>query len=143
MKIKKVHILLCFATSIVLSCKSVKITKTEVTTLAKTSESWNGDALPKYLEGIPEVTILKIIIPPKTKLDLHKHPAINAGVILKGTLTVISDKNKTRIFKTGDAIVELVNTWHFGRNDGTVPVEIIVFYAGIKGKPITILKKDN
>lgn len=95
MKIKKVHILLCFATSIVLSCKSVKITKTEVTTLAKTSESWNGDALPKYLEGIPEVTILKIIIPPKTKLDLHKHPAINAGVILKGTLTVISDKNET------------------------------------------------
>lgn len=143
MKIRKSHILLCFATCIVLSCKSIKTSKTAVTTLAKTSKSWNGDALPKYLEGIPEVTILKIMIPPKTKLDLHKHPEINAGFILKGTLTVISDKNETRIFKTGDAIVELVNTWHFGRNDGTVPVELIVFYAGIKGKPITILKKEN
>ncbi|MGB5461102.1 MAG: cupin domain-containing protein, partial [Eudoraea sp.] len=107
----------------------------------KTTESWNGVPLPKYLDGNPEITILKMIIPPKTKLPLHKHPEINAGVVLKGELTVISETNDTLYFKAGEPIVELVNTWHFGRNDGTEPVEIIVFYAGVKGTPITILKK--
>jgi quercetin dioxygenase-like cupin family protein len=124
-----------------LGCKSKKITRTEVITLAKTSNSWNGDKLPKYLDGEPEITILKIIIPPKTKLDLHKHPEINAGVVLKGELTVISETQDTLYLKAGESIVELVNKWHFGRNDSTKPVELIVFYAGVKGTPITVLKK--
>ncbi len=124
-----------------LGCNSNKITETEIVTLAKTSKSWNGALLPKYLEGQPEVTILKITIPPKTKLPFHKHPEINAGVVLKGELTVISETNDTLKIKAGEPIVELVNTWHFGKNDGTESVEIIVFYAGVKGTPITVLNE--
>lgn len=124
-----------------LGCNSNKIEKIEVTTLVKTSESWNGTPLPKYLDGKPEITILKISIPPKTKLELHKHSEINAGVVLKGELTVISEANDTLHLKAGEPIVELVNAWHYGQNDGTEPVEIIVFYAGIEGVPITVLKK--
>ncbi|MFC2148646.1 MAG: cupin domain-containing protein [Eudoraea sp.] len=138
---KKLVILFCLAPICWLGCKSNKVTNIEVITLVKTTESWNGVPLPKYLDGNPEITILKMIIPPKTKLPLHKHPEINAGVVLKGELTVISETNDTLYFKAGEPIVELVNTWHFGRNDGTEPVEIIVFYAGVKGTPITILKK--
>jgi len=138
---KKLVILFCLAPICWLGCKSNKVTNIEVITLVKTTESWNGVPLPKYLDGNPEITILKMIIPPKKKLPLHKHPEINAGVVLKGELTVISETNDTLYFKAGEPIVELVNTWHFGRNDGTEPVEIIVFYAGVKGTPITILKK--
>ena len=138
---KKIFTLFCFFLICLLGCKPDKITTTEVVTLVKTTESWNGSQLPKYLDGKPEITILKITIPPKTKLPLHKHPEINAGVVLKGELTVISETNDTLHLKAGEPIVELVNTWHFGRNDGTEPVEIIVFYAGVKGTPITILKK--
>jgi quercetin dioxygenase-like cupin family protein len=138
---KKLFILFYLPLICLLGCKSNKVTNIEVITLVKTTESWNGSQLPKYLDGNPEITILKIIIPPKTKLPLHKHPEINAGLILKGELTVISETNDTLHLKAGEPIVELVNTWHFGRNDGTEPVEIIVFYAGIKGTPITILKK--
>lgn len=137
----KLFILFCFVAISLLGCDSNKITKTEVITLVKTSESWNGALLPKYLEGQPEVTILKITIPPKTKLPFHKHPEINAGVVLKGELTVVSETNDTLRIKAGEPIVELVNTWHFGKNDGTEPVELIVFYAGVKGTPITILKE--
>lgn len=140
---KKLLILFCFALICLIGCKSNKITEIEVITLVKTTESWNGTQLPKYLDGNPEITILKIIIPPKTKLPLHKHPGINAGIVLKGELTVISEANDTLHIKAGEPIVELVNTWHFGQNDATEPVEIIVFYAGIKGTPITILKKQN
>ena len=111
-----------------------------VDTLAKASSSWDGRDLPEYAKGEPEITILKITIPPKVQLALHKHPVINAGVLLKGQLTVVSEDKETLHLKAGDAIVELVNKWHYGKNEGDEPAEIIVFYAGIKGGPITIKK---
>jgi len=108
--------------------------------LAKTSMSWDGLDLPNYAKGRPEITILKIKIPPKTKLPLHKHPIINAGVLLKGTLTVVTEEEEILRLKAGDSIVEVVNKWHYGINEGNEFAEIIVFYAGIKGAPITIKK---
>lgn len=140
---KNIYPLLCLVSIFMMSCDSNEITKTEVEILTETSKSWNGTTLPKYLDGTPKVTVLKITIPPKTKLKMHKHPEINAGVLLKGELTVISESNDTLHLKAGEPIVELVNTWHFGQNDGDQPAEIIVFYAGIEGTPITILKEDN
>ena len=113
--------------------------KTEI--LAKTSYSWDGSELISYGEGKPEITILKITIPPKAKLPEHEHPVINAGVLLKGELTVVTDEGKTLHLKAGDSIVEVVNKWHYGENEGNVPAEIIVFYAGTVGEPITV-KED-
>ena len=112
----------------------------KVETLAKTTKSWNGATLPHYGKGQPEVTILKITIPPHTKLAWHQHPVINAGILLKGHLTVKSDKNDVLNLKAGDSIVELVGTYHYGVNDYDEPAVIVVFYAGEKGKAITILK---
>ena len=137
---KKLIILFCFTFIFLVACKSNKTAEITVISLTKTSKSWNGKLLPKYLDGNPEITILKIIIPPKAKLPLHKHPEINAGVLLKGKLRVISKENDTLMLKAGEPIVELVNVWHYGENPGTVPAEIIVFYAGVKGTPITIIK---
>ena len=37
----------------------------------------------------------------------------------------------------GDAIVEVVDQWHYGYNDGPDIAELIVFYAGAQGQPIT------
>ncbi len=125
------------------ACSPTKTSETEVITLSKTSTSWNSTALPNYPDGQPEVTILKIIIPPKTKLELHQHPVINAGVLLKGELTVISETNDTLYLKAGEPIVEIVNQWHYGKNEGSIPAEIIVFYAGIKGMPITIGENEK
>ncbi len=106
--------------------------------LAKTSKSWDGETLPKYPEGQPEVTILRIKIPAGAQLEMHNHPVINAGVLLSGELTVITENNKTLHLKAGDSIVEVVNKKHYGKNEGTETAEIIVFYAGEVNKPITI-----
>ncbi len=116
--------------------QDVSTAKVEV--LAKTNSSWDGRALPDYGQGKPEVTILKITIPPKARLPLHKHPVINAGVLLKGELTVVTEDKETLHLKAGDPIVEVVNKWHYGKNEGNEPAEIIVFYAGIQDTPITI-----
>ena len=108
-----------------------------VDVLAKSASSWNGATLPSYPTGQPEVTILKISIPPRVQLPLHQHPVINAGVLSQGELTVVTKEGKTLHLKAGDPIVEVVNTWHYGINEGDEPAEIIVFYAGIQGEPLT------
>jgi quercetin dioxygenase-like cupin family protein len=106
--------------------------------LVKTTSSWDGTALPQYPMGEPEVTILRITLRPKARLALHKHPVINAGVLLKGELTVVADDGRTFGLAAGDPIVELVNQWHYGKNKGDEPTEIIMFYAGTPGVPITV-----
>lgn len=106
--------------------------------LAKSSKSWDGEPLPSYPKGKPEVTILRIKIPAGAKLEIHNHPVINAGVLLAGELTVVTEDNKTLHLKAGDSIVELVNKKHYGKNEGTETAEIIVFYAGVVNRPITI-----
>jgi quercetin dioxygenase-like cupin family protein len=112
----------------------------KVEVLTKTTSSWDGSDLPQYPKGQPEITILRITVPPKVQLPLHQHPVINAGVLLKGQLTVVTEDKKILHLRAGDSIVELVNKPHFGKNEGDVPAEIIVFYAGTKDTPITIKK---
>jgi quercetin dioxygenase-like cupin family protein len=112
----------------------------KVDVLAKTSVSWDGTPLPNYPKGKPEITILRIQIPPKVQLPLHEHPVINAGVLLKGELTVVTKDNEKLHLKAGDSIVEVINKWHYGINESNEPAEIIVFYAGVQGSPITIKK---
>ena len=124
------------------SCGASKIKEIQVVKLAETSKSWNGDALPNYPEGKPKITVLKITIPPKTKLHKHYHPVINSGILLKGELKVVDINDNVLILKEGDVIVELVNKIHYGINEGRKPVEIVVFYAGTKDLPITVLTKD-
>jgi len=41
----------------------------------------------------------------------------------------------------GDAIVEVVDTWHWGESLGSTPAHIIVFYAGREDMPVTIKQK--
>jgi quercetin dioxygenase-like cupin family protein len=110
----------------------------EVEVLAKTSLSWDGKTLPSYPKGKPEITILRISIPPGVQLPRHKHTVINAGVLLRGELTVVTEKGETLQLKTGDSIVEVVNKRHYGKNEGNEPAEIIVFYAGVSDMPISI-----
>ena len=110
----------------------------EVEVLAVTEASWDGTPLPRYPRGHAEVTILRITIPPGTTLPIHKHLVINAGVLLRGQLTVMTESGRTLHLKAGDPIVEVVNQWHFGVNEGDEPAEIIVFYAGERGRPNTV-----
>lgn len=136
-------ILCCIAVLFLLAFKHKDASKIEVVTLIETSKSWNGADLPHYPEGKPKITVLKITIPPHAKLNIHKHLVINAGVLTKGELTVIDEQNNTLTLKAGNALVELVDTYHYGENKGDTPAEIIVFYAGTEGLPITVTKNDE
>ena len=82
--------------------------------------------MPEYPKGQPKITILHIKIPAGTQLDTHHHPVINAGVLLSGQLTVVAKDGQKLHLRAGDPIVELVNTAHYGINEGNTPAEIIV-----------------
>ena len=140
MKIKSLFFTICLL--VLTSCGASKIKEIQVVKLAETSKSWNGDELPNYPKGKPKVTVLKITIPPKTKLHKHYHPVINSGILLKGELKVVDINDNVLILKEGDVIVELVNKIHYGINEGNKPVEIVVFYAGTVDIPITVLAKE-
>ena len=140
MKIKFLFFTICLL--VLTSCGASKIKEIQVLKLAETSKSWNGDELPNYPKGKPKVTVLKITIPPKTKLHKHYHPVINSGILLKGELKVVDVNNNVLILKEGDVIVELVNKIHYGINEKNKPVEIVVFYAGAVDIPITVLAKE-
>lgn len=116
------------------SATGLETPQTRVETIVQSSQSWNGSSLPMYPSGKPVVTILKITIPPGVSLPVHQHHVINAGVLLEGELTVHTEAGDTLHMKQGDPIVEVVNQWHHGVNEGTVPAVILVFYAGAQGE---------
>jgi len=138
LKMKKTALAIIAVSFIFITACAGNISNIEVRQLAKSTTSWDGGVLPGYPEGQPEVTILRIKIPAGAKLETHYHPVINAGVLLAGELTVVAEDDKTLHLKAGDSIVELVNKKHYGKNEGAETAEIIVFYAGTEGKPITI-----
>lgn len=135
---RKIFLGICLTSFLLIAACAGHLNTVTVESLAKSTKSWDGEYLPYYPEGQPEVTILRIKIPAGAELDVHYHPVINAGVLLKGELTVVADDGKILRLKAGDSIVELVNKKHYGKNEGTQTAEIIVFYAGIENKPITI-----
>ncbi len=139
---KKMFYSLCFVLLLTFNISAEDTAVVKVDLLAKTTSSWDEITLPDYRLTNPEITILKITIPPGVQLPLHYHPVINAGVLISGELTVTTEDNEILYLKAGEAIVEVVDKWHYGKNEGDLPAEIIVFYAGTADMPITI-KESN
>ncbi len=106
----------------------------------RSGNDWTGSPLPPYLLSAPEVAVMRFTIPPQTALPVHKHPAINAAYVIDGELTVIQEGGIQRTFKKGDVVIEMVEKWHYGINQGPVPVELVVFYATTKDLPLAIPK---
>src|SRR5215471_8415736 len=57
-------------------------------TLLASSSSWDGEPYKSYPPGQPELSVLKITLPPHTKLEWHRHPIPSAAYIVAGELTI-------------------------------------------------------
>lgn len=113
--------------------------KTEV--LLQSTSSWDSTLFQPYPEGQPEITISRITIQPGAQLPMHTHPNPLGGVILSGELTVYKEDGTSHTFQSGDPILEVVNTKHYGKNTGEEPTVLIAFYIGVEGVPLTILNQ--
>ena len=106
-------------------------------TLLQSSSSWDGAPYTTYPAGQPELSVLKMIIPPHTQLQWHTHPMPNAAYILSGELTVERKADgKIHHFTAGQVVAEMVDALHRGVT-GDAPVTLIVFYAGTEGMPLS------
>jgi quercetin dioxygenase-like cupin family protein len=108
--------------------------------LLKTTSTWDNSKYEKLKIKNPEVTVLKINIGVGESLPVHKHDLVNIAYVKKGTLTVITDKNEQITLHEGDCLPELVGKYHYGKNTGNEPVELIVFYIGEKNSPLSVNK---
>ena len=104
--------------------------------LRQGSVSWDG-ANVQYPDGMAEISIVKISVPQGVKIPLHCHPVPLAAYVLEGTLEVIKSSGEKKIFRQGEAFIEVMNTWHKGSGVGK-DTELIVFYAGKKDLPLSI-----
>src|SRR5690606_2368380 len=99
-------------------------------TLLKSDSSWDGAAYAAYPEGRPELTVVKLTIPPHTTLPWHTHPMPNAAYVVSGQLVVEKQADgQKRTLGAGQVLAEMVDTPHRGVT-GDEPVVLIVFYAG-------------
>ena len=108
--------------------------------LLKTTSTWDNAEYKKLRIKKPEVTVLKIVINVGEELPMHKHDLVNIAYVKKGTLTVITDENKEITLHEGESLPELIGKYHYGKNTGNEPVELIVFYIGEKGTPLSVNK---
>ena len=108
--------------------------------LLKTTSTWDNAEYKKLKIKKPEVTVLKITIKVGEELPMHKHDLVNIAYVKKGTLTVITDENKEITLQEGEVLPELIGKYHYGKNTGKKPVELIVFYIGEKGTPLSVNK---
>jgi len=110
----------------------------EVQQILQTTQSWDGTSYQSYPTGQPQLTVLRIKVPPNTALHWHHHPVISVGYVLSGELTLAKKETGERtIVHAGQALAETVQTTHRGFTTNE-PVELVVFYAGQVGLPITI-----
>lgn len=108
--------------------------------LLKTTSTWDNAEYQKLKIKKPEVTVLKIIINVGEELPMHKHDLVNIAYVKKGILTVVTDDNKEITLHEGEVLPELVGKYHYGKNTGKEPVELVVFYIGEKGTPLSVNK---
>jgi quercetin dioxygenase-like cupin family protein len=109
-------------------------------TLILKTTSTTGNYPVRYLNTqSPEITVMKVEIKPGAETGWHIHPVPLYAYVLEGNLTVEVKGGNTYHFNAGDAIVEVVNIPHNGKNLGTIPVVLIVFYTGEIGTPNTVM----
>ncbi len=106
--------------------------------IKKTTQTSNGQGISYPKTSSPEVTVLMVEIPPGGGTGWHFHPVPVYAYVLSGSLIIETEDGEKQAFAEGDAIIENVNTLHNGRNTGSVPARLVVFYTGEKGSPTTV-----
>ncbi len=110
--------------------------------LLKTSESWDGEPI-YYPEGDAEVTAVLIKIPAGAETGWHYHPIPSFAYMIEGELVITLKDGKTKKLEQGEALAEVSNTIHSGKNTGDVTANLVVFYAGSKGDTLTIITGES
>ena len=140
MKLKK-FIPFCslFVWTLALAQFSLSEEKIEVIPLIQTSKGLSGKNF-NYLEGKPELRLLKVKIPVGMKTLIHTHPSPMLIHVTRGRLKHVRGE-EINFFKAGDAFVESNNGGaHYVKNIGKKPAILHVGVVSVVGMPTAINK---
>lgn len=114
-----------------------------VTPVTATRVTAAGQPIPFPAPGA-QVIAARYAIAPGARLPVHKHPHPRMAYVLAGTLVVTdAESGAETTYEAGQFVVEMVDRWHWGRNDGDVAVELLVLDMGPEGEPNTVLQQPN
>jgi quercetin dioxygenase-like cupin family protein len=89
----------------------------------------------------PEVTMLKITIPPGKSTGWHKHSIPVFAYVVKGTLTVELEDHREIKFKEESTFAEMRDTYHNGTNKEDSDLVLIAIYMGGNEQKLSIPKE--
>lgn len=113
--------------------------KIEVTPLIQTSKGLSGKSF-NYLEGEPELRLLKVKIPVGLKTPIHTHPSPMLIHVTRGRLKHVRGK-VINTFRAGDVFVESNNGGeHYVKSIGKKPAILHVGVISVVGLPTAINK---
>ena len=113
--------------------------KIEVMPLIQTSKGLSGETF-NYLEGEPELRLLKVKIPVGLKTPIHKHPSPMLIHVTRGKLKHVRGR-VINTFRAGDVFVESNKGGeHYVKNIGKKPAILHVGVISVVGVPTTINK---
>src|ERR1041384_8739354 len=105
------------------------------TAVMKGSTTIGGQKIEYPKTDKAEMASVIVEISPGNESGRHMHPVPTYVHVLEGTLTVEFEDGSRQAFKAGSGFLEVVNTWHNGKNLGEVPVKFLVVFAGEEGQP--------
>lgn len=106
-----------------------------ISTLLRATTNALGQPIAYPGGGEPEVTAFLVEMAPGEVTVWHRHPVPLLGYLLSGELTVHQVTGEKRVIRAGEVSLESVGVVHQGRNEGSVPLKMIVFVLGLKDVP--------
>ena len=126
-----------FIGTLALPSPSITEEKIEVIPLIQSSKGVNGKDF-NYLEGKPELRLLKVKIPVGVKTPIHTHPSPMLIHVTRGRLKHVRGE-EINFFKAGDAFIESNNgSPHYVKNVGKKPAILHVGVVSVVGMPTVI-----
>jgi len=126
--------LLAFVVAGLLATPAAAQVKFSATPVLQSGATVAGAAIAYPKTDSAEVTALRLEIGPGGETGRHMHPYPTFVYVLEGAIDVEMDGGMAHSYKAGDSFLEVVNTWHNGKNNGTTPAKVLVVFAGVHGK---------
>jgi quercetin dioxygenase-like cupin family protein len=124
MKIPSAAILLFLAANSALAAEA-PLPPPQVTPVTRTNMTITGQRI--VVPAMPDVIVATAVFPPGAGLSVHKHLYPHYVYVLEGTLTLVNvETKKTYEIAAGSFVAEPLNTWHYGVNNGAVPLKVLV-----------------
>ena len=128
-----------FIGTLVLPHPSIAEENIEVIPIIQSSKGLNGRKF-NYLDGKPELRLLKVKIPAGVQTPIHTHPSPMLIHVTRGRLKHVRGE-EINFFKAGDAFIESNNgNAHYVKNVGKKPAILHVGVVSVVGMPTTINK---